>query len=301
MTGRWRARLAGLALLAVAACGVPLSPDSAEEPLIYDASDVASADRIAVFIPGALSSTAIFEASAGWEDHGYARAFYRYPGLDDLGVDHYVSPARVADHIADFANRYPDADIALVGYSTGGPIALMAAPQISKGRKISVAAMSTAVDYGGGLPTAWRGLVDILRAMAATGSTDRQVVWKRFWSGLLYGPEALDDPAFAERLRRDVKAGEKIIVRLEPEVALAHTLALPAFELPADLDLTGIPVAFFIGLNDRVFSTGQSVDFSRKIGGVPVYGYPEQGHLLFFTRPDVFDDIRDFIEGRPVR
>lgn len=296
-----RARLAGIALLVCAACGVPLTPFSAEDPLIYDAAQVARADRIAVFIPGALSSTAIFEASAGWDDHGYARALYRYPGLDELDVDHYVSPAQVAAHIAAFANRYPDKDIALVGYSTGGPIALMAAPQITRGRAVSVAAMSTAVEYGGGLETAWRGLVDIVRAMVATGSTDRQVVWKRFWSGLLYGPGALDDPAFADRLERDITAGEKIIVRLDPAVALAHTLALPAFELPEDLDLSGIPVAFFIGLNDRVFAPGQSVDFSRKIGGVPVYGYPEQGHLLFFTRPDVFDDIRAFVEGRPVR
>jgi len=160
--------------------------------------------------------------------------------------------------------------------------------------------MSTAVEYGGGGSTVWRGLVDIGRAIAATGTTDRQVVWKRFWSGLLYGPDALDDPAFAVRLERDIAAGEKIIVRLDPVVALAHTLGLPGFELPDDLDLTGIPVAFFVGFNDRVFSLAQTQRFARQIGEVTIYGYPEQGHLLFFTRPDVFDDMRAFVEGRAV-
>jgi len=287
-------------VLCLTACGVPLTTQSAEDPLIYDPVDVARAERIAIFIPGALSAVAIFDASADWEEAGYARALYRYPGLDDLPADHIVSPALVADDIAAFANAHPGKDIALVGYSTGGPIALMAAPQISKGREVRVAAMSTAVEFGGGVPTAWRGLVDIARAMIATGSTERQVVWKRFWSGLLYGPDALDDPAFAERLERDIKAGENIIVRLQPEVALAHTLGLPTFELPDDLDLSRIPVAFFVGLNDRVFSLGQTWRFAQEIGDVTIYGYPEQGHLLFFTRPDVFDDMRAFVEGREV-
>ena len=296
-----RAMLAAGLLWMLAACGVPLTTQSKALPLTFDKDVVAQSDRIAIFIPGALSSVAIFEESADWEQHGYARAFYRYPGLDYLPADHVVSPAVVAQRIADFANAYPDKDIALIGYSTGGPIALLAAQQITKGRNVRVAAMSTAVEFGGGVPTVWRGVVDIVRAMVATGSLDRQVVWKRFWAGLLYGPDALEDPAFADRLERDISEGEKIIVRLDPVVALSHTLGLPGFALPDDMDFSGIPVAFFVGLNDRVFSTTQTRNFSRKIGGVTIYGYPEQGHLLFFTRPDVFDDMRAFVEDRPLR
>lgn len=292
--------LAGV-MLWLAGCGVPLTTQSQQDPMVYDPAAVAAADRIAILIPGALSGVAIFDESADWEEAGYARVLYRYPGLDGLPADHFVSPSVVAADIAAFANGYPGKDIALVGYSTGGPIALLSAPQISPGRDVRVAAMSTAVEYGGGIPTVWRGLVDIARAMVATGSTERQVVWKRFWAGLLYGPDALDDPAFADRLDRDIKAGEKIIVRLEPAVALAHTLGLPGFELPDDLDLTGIPVAFFVGFNDRVFSLNQTRRFAQKVGDVTIYGYPEQGHLLFFTRPDVFEDMRAFVEGRPLR
>ena len=282
-------------------CGVPLTTQSAVNPLKYDARAVAQAERIAIFIPGALSSVDIFSESARWEAQGYARAFYRYPGLDGLANDHIVSPRVVADTIAAFANDFPEKGIALIGYSTGGPIALLAAPDISQGRSVHVAAISTAVEYGGGLQTVGRGIIDIARAMIATGSLARQVVWKRFWAGLLYGPDALDDPAFADRLERDIVAGEKIIVRLDPAVALAHTLGLPGFALPDDLDLSGIPVAFFVGLNDRVFSLEQTRKFSQKVGDVTIYGYREQGHLLFFTRPDVFADMRAFIEDRPLR
>lgn len=282
-------------------CGIPLTTQSPQDPLLFDANEVARADRIAIFIPGALASINIFDDTADWDDAGYARAFYRFPGLDGLETDHQINPRVAADRIAAFANSYPDKDIALVGYSTGGPIALLAAPDITQDRRVRVAAMSTAVEHGGGLPTVGRGIVDIARAMIATGSLERQVVWRRFWAGLLYGPDALDDPAFAERLERDIAAGDKIIVRLDPVIALSHTLGLPAFLLPDDLDLTGIPVAFFVGLNDRVFSTRQTRRFSRQIGGATIYGYREQGHLLFFTRPDVFTDIRAFVEGRPLR
>lgn len=291
--------LAGVFL--VSACGVPLERRGGQDPLVYDSAAVAQAEKIAIFIPGVLASIDIFDATENWTEHGYARALYRFPGLDGLRNDHFIDPQTIAARIADFANAHPNKDIALIGYSTGGPVALLAAPMISKNRDVRVAAMSTAVEYGGGLATAARGLADIVRAMIATGSLDRETVWKRFWAGLLYGVAALDDPAFEERLRRDIAAGEKIIVKLDPAVAIAHALGLPTFEVPADLDLSDVPVGFFVGLNDRVFSTAQTVDFSRKIGDVTIFGYPDQGHLLFFTRPDVFEDMRAFVEGRPVR
>jgi len=288
------------AFLFGASCGVPLSRNSASDPLIFDVQDVQNAEKVAIFIPGALASIDVFEATENWEDAGYARAFYRFPGLDGLPNDHQIHPPTVALRISEFANNFPDKDIALVGYSTGGPIALLTAPLVTGDRNVRVAAMSTAVEHGGGLPTVFRGLSDIVKAMVATGSLKRQIVWKRFWAGLLYGPAALDNPAFEARLTRDIAAGEKIIVKLDPAVALAHTLGLPGFNLPDDLDLTDVPVAFFVGLNDRVFSTRQTYDFSQKLGDVIIYGYPEQGHLLFFTRPDVFDDILAFVDGRPV-
>lgn len=285
----------------VSACGVPLARKGEQNPLVYDVTEVDQAEKIAIFIPGVLASIDIFNVTDDWEDAGYARVFHRFPGLDGLKNDHFIDPQTMAVRVAAFANEYPDKDIALVGYSTGGPVALLAAPMITKGRSVRVAAMSTAVEHGGGAQTAFRGLTDIVRAMAATGSVRRKVVWKRFWAGLLYGPDALGDPAFEERLTRDIAEGDKIIVRLDPDVALAHALGLPTFTVPNDFDLSDVPVAFFVGLNDRVFSTRQTVNFSKKIGGATIYGYREQGHLLFFTRPDVFQDMLKFVEDRRLR
>ncbi len=296
----WR-RFSLLFVIILSGClGVPYTDQSPQDPLIYDPAKLARAEKIVIFIPGVLSSINIFDETAFWEDAGYARVFYRYPGLDDLPLDHRLTPETAAARIAAFANSHPDKKIALVGYSTGGPIALIAAPQIVDPERLHIAAISTAVEYGGGIPTALRGLRDIIRAVAATGSLARGPVWERFWAGLLYGPDAFDDPRFADRLERDIALGEKIYVKLDPVLALAHTLALPNWELPSDLDLGQIPVAFFVGLNDQVFSTAQTLDFAHEIGDVPVYGYPEQGHLLFFTRPDVFVDILRFVEDGQV-
>ena len=289
-----------LLLLALGACA--LTPvRGAEDPLRYDPAEVAAAERLAIFIPGALSSVDVFAATEGWEAEGYGRALYRYPGLDGMPVDHHVSPAAAAAHVAAFANRYPGKPVALVGYSTGGPIALLAAPQISGGREVRVAALSTAVENGGGLDTALRGVRDIARAVVATGSVRKEDLWKRFWSGLLYGPDAFDDPAIRDRLEEKIREGEEIYVKLDAEMALAHTLALPLWHLPEDLDLGGIPVAFFVGMKDPVFAPSQTLRFAGKLDtDVTIYGYREDGHLLFFTRPDVFDHVRAYLEGRPV-
>ncbi len=287
-----------IAALALTACGyIPVAKTGADDPLLFEAAAVERADKIAVFIPGALSSIDVFEGTRNWQEAGYARAFYRYPGLDGMAIDHHVDPSTAAARIAAFANRYPDKDIALVGYSTGGLIALEAAADITKGRTVHVAAMSTAVEYGGGIGTAARGARDIVRAAVATKSLRKADIWKRYWSGLLFGPDALDDPALAAPLAQKITEGEKIYVKLDPQIALAHALALPGWELPRDLDLTGVTTAFFVGLNDPVFSIRQTTTFAAQIGGVPVYGYPGQGHLLFFTRPDVYRDMLQFAQG----
>ncbi|SHF46600.1 Pimeloyl-ACP methyl ester carboxylesterase [Loktanella atrilutea] len=291
-----------LVLMLCAGCSPALMKTrGAEDPMIYDRARVERADRVAIFIPGALSSIAVFKETADWEDEGFARAFYRYPGLDGLPVDHRLDPATAAAEVAAFANTLEASEVTLVGYSTGALIALQAAPRIDPSHHVRVAAMSPAVEHAGGLRTILRGARDMGRAMVATRSVAKAKVWPRFWAGLLFGPDALEAPTPSPELQAAVVAGSKISTPLSTQTAIAHTLALPGWRLPDDLDLTGIPVSFFIGLNDPVFSTLQTTDFSRKIGGVPILGYPGQGHLLFFTRPDVFDDIKDFALGRPPR
>ena len=291
-----------LIFLLVAGCSPALlRTTGAQDPMVYDAAAVAQADKVAIFVPGALSSIQVFQESRDWHDAGYARAFYRYPGLDGLPIDHRLDPATAARQVAAFVNTLGDKRVVLVGYSTGALIALEAAPQIDPVHEVRVAAMSPSVEHAGGWQTILRGAGDVIRAVNFAGSLSKERVWPRFWAGLLYGTEELNAPVPSEELRNAVREGAKIQTSLDAGIAVSHMLALPGWTLPDDLDLTGIPVAFFIGMKDPVFSTRQTTDFSRKIGGVPILGYPGQGHLLFFTRPDVFDDMLDFAEGRPFR
>lgn len=289
-------------LIWLAGCSPALLRTSgAQDPMFYDPAAVAEAEKVAIFIPGALSSIQVFQGSRDWARAGYARAYYRYPGLDGLPIDHRLDPSTAARQVAEFANTLGDKQVVLVGYSTGALIALEAAPQIDPVHRVRVAAMSPSVEHAGGWETILRGAGDVARAIDFAGSLSKERVWPRFWAGLLYGTEELNAPVPSVQLQRAVREGAKIQTELDARIAVSHMLALPGWTLPDDLDLTGIPVAFFIGLKDPVFSTRQTTDFSRKIGGVPILGYPGQGHLLFFTRPDVFADMLDFAEGRPFR
>ncbi|SEN36477.1 Pimeloyl-ACP methyl ester carboxylesterase [Loktanella fryxellensis] len=291
-----------IVLVFLAGCSPALLRTSgATDPMITSAARLAEADKVVIFIPGALSSVMVFKATEAWEEAGYARAFYRYPGLDGLPVDHRLDPATAARDVAAFANEMEGKTVTLVGYSTGALIALEAAPQIDPARQVRIAAMSPAVEHGGGPRTLIRGAGDALQAVRATGSLDKNKLWPRFWAGLLFGPEALEDPVPSPELLAAIAEGAKVGAPLDTQIAFSHMLSLPGWTLPQNLDLSGIPVAFFIGLNDPVFSTRQTTDFSRKLGGVPILGYPGQGHLLFLTRPDVFTDMLDFAEGRPFR
>jgi len=286
-------------LLILTACPPAiLSPRGQQDPFAFSADTVDAADKIVIFIPGALSSIQVFTQTQDWARAGYARVYYRYPGLDGMQTDHHIAPAVAARNVADFANRYPDKDIVLVGYSTGGLIALEAAPQISAGRPVKVLGLSPAVEHAGGIQTIGRGARDFWRAATETRSVDKSNIWKRYWAGLLFGPDALTAPAQQPELNARIAEGEQVAVSLDLEMAVAHMAALPFWRLPDDLDLTGIDVAFFIGLNDPVFSTPQTMRFARSIGGARVYGYVGQGHLLFFTRPRVFRDMLAHAEGR---
>ena len=291
-----------LILVFLAGCSPALlRTTGAQNPFVYDPAAVAAADKVAIFIPGALSSIQVFRNTQTWREAGYARVFYRYPGLDGLPVDHRLDPATAAREVATFASGLAADKVVLVGYSTGALIALEAAPQIAQGHDVRVAAMSPAVEHAGGARTILRGAGDVIDAVIDTRSLSKRKVWPRFWAGLLFGREALAAPEPSSELRAAVAEGAKVNTPLDTMTALSHVLALPGWRLPEDLDLGDIPVAFFIGMNDPVFSTTQTTDFSRKIGGVPILGYPGQGHLLFFTRPDVFADMLDFAEGRPFR
>ncbi|WP_050928212.1 alpha/beta fold hydrolase [Aestuariivita boseongensis] len=287
------ALLAGL-LLAGCAQGPAPAPD-APDPILYDPAEVARAERLVIFVPGALSSVVMYTPAKGWQAGGFADAYYRFPGLDGmppgpLDID------RAAAQVAGFANAHPDKQVALVGYSSGAPIAILAAARITGDRVVPVAALAPAVEHGGGLPTLARGAGDILRAAARAQSLDPLQVWIEYWQILLRGRNAPPLPGFRDRVIETAQThrGERPLGPPETRLARSHGQALQNWELPPDLDLSHVRLRIYAGLEDPVFSTAQTLRFARALGQDRIYGFPGEGHLLYLSQPDVFETARRF-------
>ncbi len=272
------------------------SPDQAN-PLQYRSADVAHAERLVIFVPGSLTSITMFDSAEGWSRSGFADAYYRFPGLDGMPI----TPLNIegaATLIADFANRHPEKQVALVGYSAGAAIAILAATQIEGDRVVPVAAISPAVERGGGMPTLARGASDIVRSAARAKSLDAVDIWLEYWQILLRGRNAAPIPEFRERVIETARAhrGERDLGPPETRLAQSHARYLRSWELPENLDLSHVRLRVYVGLEDPVFSTKQTLRFARQLGVEQIYGYPGEGHLLYLTQTDVFETARQFAE-----
>ncbi len=270
--------------------------NSPVDPLIYDENAVEQAETIAILIPGALAGRDIFVETEEWlKNPGYAIAFYRFPGLDGLALDHDLRIDAAAKHIAIFANRYPDKKIRILGFSTGGPIAIVAASQIQA--DVKVAAMSSAVERGGGTASALRSSVDIAMAALQAKSFKLENVWPSYYRTLLFGRKGLEDPQKGAEIDRLVALKKDDLVLPKEGIADAHTNDLRNWRLPDGLPLDPARLEFFVGGEDPVFSIQQTRSFAAKLGDPIIHSYPDQGHLLFLTQPSVFKDILAFFEA----
>jgi pimeloyl-ACP methyl ester carboxylesterase len=285
-----------LCLLALSACArEPTAFTGVESPLLYNEQAVAQADKIAIFVPGALASVRIFTPALDWKDDGYALVFYRYPGLDDLPLDHALGIENAASQIAEFASRYPGKQFRLLGYSTGGPIAIRAAEQMTG--DVKVAAMSPAVELGGGLLTGLHGGYDLLTAVLVAGSFEESKVWRQYYRTLLFGRNSLRDPDSVAKADAILGPDDDGITAPPDGMTRAHTRDLRRWTLDDTPRLPPERLRFFIGLEDSLFSTGQTRRFARNFGAIQIWGYPGQGHLLFEAYPPVFDDILTYFEA----
>lgn len=285
-----------LVFLMCAACSAPKTPfRGSESPLVYDAGEVTRANRVAILIPGALASVDIFAPARRWRGSGYAIVTYRFPGMDGLPLDHRLGIEDAAARIAEFTERYPGKKYRLLGYSTGGPVAIAAASRIEG--DVKVAAMSSAVERAGGTATAVRSTIDVLAAAARSGSVNLEVIWLEYYKTLLFGRVGLKDPELQARAR-DIVAEERTrIVIPEGDLLKSHSEDLRRWRLPPSPRLSADRLRFFIGQQDPVFSDAQTEAFARAFGAPGIARYPGQGHLLFLTWPEVFDDVLEFFEG----
>lgn len=292
-----RNALLGFAAIAwLTACTQDAGFTPQTSPILHDPAETARADTIAIMIPGALASVGLFEPTRVWRDRGYALAYYRFPGYDDLPFDHAVGIEDAARRIAAFAQAYPAKRIRLLGYSTGGTIALRTAAHLS-GRDVRVAAIAPAPENGGGLRTTIRTGRDLVTAAARARSLDREKIWAEYYRILLFGRDALREPvraAEADRIARRELPGIDVPGR---DLVRAHSADLRAWKLPPDPALPEGTARIFVGLGDPIFSTTQTARLAAEMGRVPITGYSGQGHLLFLTKPRVFEDIWRFFEA----
>ena len=266
--------------------------------LLYDPQELETARVISVMVPGALSRIGIFDPAHEWRDKGYGLVFYRFPGLDGRAEFPKLSIGGAANEIAGLAAQFPDKPVRLLGYSTGGPIVLTAASKLRG--DVKVAAMSLAVEEGGGLRTGLSGLGDVLQAAWRSKSMRRREVWLEYYRVLLYGRKITSDPVL--RAKADALVADHLerIVMPDGSLPRTHTDDLRRWRLPDGFDVNPDRIRFFVGLDDPVFSQGQTLGFARRLGGCAVTGYPGHGHLLFLSNTTVFKDVLDFFEGRQI-
>lgn len=289
-----------LVTLMVGCAHKPLPVKGAESPLLFDAAEVERSEAIVVLIPGALASIEIFSPAKAWKASGYALVYYRFPGLDGLPLDHELAIDNAAEVIARFADDYPHKPIRLLGYSTGGPIAILAS-QIIRSDDVKVAALSPAPPKAGGFRTVLRSSRDVLAASFRAGSMKRDKVWREYYRTLLFGRAGLKNPDLADRIDQIAAQERDNIVIPEPDISRAHTRQIRKWTVPDTLKIDPETVSFYIGTDDPVFSVEQIRKFAESIGVTQIEEYARGGHLLFLTHPEVFDDVMSFFREQELQ
>lgn len=264
--------------------------------LIYDPAALASARAIAVLVPGALCRIGIFEAAEAWRKQGYGLVYYRFPGLDGRSLTPALDLAGAAAEIAALVQRYPDKPLRFLGYSTGTAIVLKAATRLS-GRDLRIAAMAPAVELAGGFRTTWRSALDLLRAALNVCDLRVRPVWFAYYRLLLFGRAIYGDSdltAQAEALIERRRA--KIVVPTGPLVH-AHTRDLKRWRMSAAERAAGQGMHLYWGTADVIFDRAQIEAFASCFAGAQLTCYSGQGHLLFATCPEAFEDVLGFFEA----
>ncbi len=283
-------------LAVLGGCANARQPAPFNDPIMFDPDLVAKADTVVIMIPGAMTSVGMFTPALHWANReGVALAFYRFPGMHGLPVDRKLDIALAGSQIAGFANSLEGKKIRLLGYSTGGPIAILAAQEIEG--DVRVAAISSAVERAGGVGTAARIVTDVAEAIVRARSLRREAVWLQYYRTLLVGREAARKPlppevvASASPTSSQTAVAAGTVKLPEKGLPAAQSRDIRRWTLPDDIKPMPGRLRFYVGKEDPVFATHQTVAFAKKLGSPPIYAYAGQGHLMYMTNPRVFEDI----------
>lgn len=288
-----------LVFLALSACTTLPLPEAVDaHPVVHDGKAVRGVDKAIVLIPGAMASIELFAPVLSWKVPDSTVMAYRFPGLDGLKLDHRVdivdAGALIAGHLNDLGVKH----VYLIGYSTGGPIALEAARRV-KGADVNVALLSTASDTPAAAIAAIDGAVDVVKAFVRTKTHGIDETLLENYRTLLYGRKHFSEAELAEQSRRLAALQRGHMEKPPRGMATAHTADLMTWYLENPKELYGTRIGFFHGSQDSIFSERRTLNYARRLHAETFRSYQGQGHLLFVTEPRIWDDIRDFFGLTP--
>ncbi|MEM7439507.1 MAG: alpha/beta hydrolase [Pseudomonadota bacterium] len=276
--------LLAVALL-VSACATPEPPEPRESNMRIVGGHLGSADTIVFLVPGALASTTLFGPARRVSGKGVAVVEYRFPGFDGLPADRNVYIQRSAKKIASVANRYPNARVRLMGFSTGAAIAIEAAARIDNA-DVEVGAISAAVPFPGMLGAGPRGAYGLTRAAISAKSLKPEKVWLEYFKTLLFGWEWESDPATRDWANAYVDWFEESLEIPDDGVGASHTRNLLVWTLSDEVRANPPKVRFYHGVNDTIVPLRLVKELAAKVDGT-VHTYRPDAHLLLITRPSV--------------
>ena len=284
MTRLWLALAVGLALTACA------KPPVAAKPPLYTAGPANPPDQITFLLPGALTTARIFGPANGWNTDDHLVVEYRLPGMRGEPLTPPLDLMRAAEWVADYANRYPEARINLLGYSTGAAIAIEAAGLIDHSERVKVAAISSATPFPGAALAFLRGGIGIAGTAIASNSLDPQTVWDEYFITLYLGSGWRSSPekrALADKLRESFKG--RINTPGEGR-GRSQSASLLAWTLSPEALASQAQITFFHGENDPVFPLAGVQRLAARLDA-PVCVLPDDGHMPHLSRRDLISRI----------
>jgi pimeloyl-ACP methyl ester carboxylesterase len=287
----WLALAAGLAL---AACAKPPVP---AKPPLYTTNTAVTPEQITFLLPGALTTTRIFGPANGWDSPRHRVVEYRLPGMRDEPLKPPLDLDRSARWIAAYANRYPDARINLLGYSTGAAIAIEAAGRIDRAERVQVIAISSPAPFPSAALAVVRGGLGLAASALATGSLSAKTVWDEYFITLYLGSDwrtSSEKRAMADRLRQAFK--DQINTPGEGR-GRSQSASLLLWTLSPAAQASKARITFFHGENDPIFP----LPGVRRLGlrlDAPVCVLPDDGHMPLLSRADLMDRIERILQGR---
>lgn len=276
-------------------CGFQRNTDvSSFRPyLAFDEEETRRADKLVIFIPGALNSKEIFGDADVFRENGFGVVYYLFPGMDGRPLDDCVDSNIYAERISRFAQFYPGKDLYLVGYSTGGQIAWRA-KDLPGQRVKRVAILSTGTGTSDHFMIGLRTLGSLMKISRKISSYKLEDLWDAYYNTLLFGDEWYENPEVRARAIAIRNERRQNITTPTFRLLSAH-IGWTMFQAPLpEAENNATSVRFYHGSNDVVFPFARVESVVSAIPGAGLETLEGQGHLIFATSDKLFPQILEF-------